>query len=95
MSHHNEYGIFRSFGDLNYQNLLYLQAELIHLELELKEIVRKDKFSGDPVRSIQARHWPLLKDSQQDGHDEQFRKVMQIRAALKEYSVCQPPRINS
>lgn len=48
MSRHNEYAIFRSFKGLNFQNLLYFQAELTQLEQGLKEIIRKDKLSRFP-----------------------------------------------
>lgn len=86
MSRHNEYGIFRSFSILNLQNLLYMQAEIIHLEQDLKEIVQIDRSSNDPVRSIQERHWQLLSDSQEDGHNSHWRKMQEIRVKLKEYS---------
>jgi hypothetical protein len=36
MSRHNEYGIVRRFGELNFKNLLYLQAELVELEAQLQ-----------------------------------------------------------
>ncbi|KIY00889.1 uncharacterized protein Z520_03555 [Fonsecaea multimorphosa CBS 102226] len=86
MECHSEFGIFRSFSCLNFQNLLYLQAELTQLEQELKQIVQTDRASDDPTRSLQANHWQLLKNSQQEGRDGQFQKVMQIRAVLKEYN---------
>jgi hypothetical protein len=37
MGTHGEFGIFRRFQTLNMQNLLYLQAEITHLEAELRQ----------------------------------------------------------
>jgi len=38
MSDHPELLILRKYTDLNVKNLLYYQAELAHLELELQEV---------------------------------------------------------
>ncbi|KAF7588512.1 hypothetical protein BBP40_005649 [Aspergillus hancockii] len=41
---------FRRFAKLNSKNLLYYQAELVNLQEELTEIVKKDKGSEDPQK---------------------------------------------
>jgi hypothetical protein len=84
MSHHRELAIFRRFGIFNLQNLLYLQAELTHLEGDLKELVEKDQ--ADPSRLFYTKHWYSLAHSEGDEEKEQWDKVLQIREKLKEYS---------
>lgn len=86
MSRHNEYGIVRSFGELNFKNLLYLQAELVQLETELRRIAEADRQSQNSIRVYYEKDWRLLSESLQGGYDEQWRKVLEIRTKLKEYS---------
>jgi hypothetical protein len=87
MSQHQEYGILRKFGELNFKNLLYLQAELVELELQLQQLAEADNHSNDLARSCFGRHWGLLSDSLDDGHGKQWKKMLQIRQKLKEYSM--------
>ena len=85
MSHHGELAIFRRFGKLNLQNLLYLQAELTHLERDLGELVERD--SLDPNRGFYTKDWwSLAESSDEEEGQEQWDKVLQIREKLKEYS---------
>jgi hypothetical protein len=84
MSHHHELAIFRRFGTFNLQNLLYLQAELTHLEEDLKEVVKRDQ--ADQGRYFYTKHWYSLAHSEDDEEKEQWDKVLQIREKLKEYS---------
>ncbi|KIM96142.1 hypothetical protein OIDMADRAFT_183557 [Oidiodendron maius Zn] len=85
MSCHGEFAIFRRFKKLNFQNLLYLQAELTHLEADLKEVAVRDQ--ADPNRAIYSKHWWYLAQSEEDHDDrEQWEKVIQIREKLKEYN---------
>lgn len=86
MSHHHEAAIFRKFSKLNYQNLLYLQAELIHLESNLKGLADRD--GEDPNRQQYCKDWWFLAQNE-DEHDdrEQWEKFLQIREKLKEYSI--------
>jgi|SRR5450432_1275086 hypothetical protein len=87
MSHHRELAIFRRFGTLNLQNLLYLQAELTHLEEDLEELVEKDQ--TELSRLFYTKHWYSLAHSEDDEEKEQWDKVLQIREKLKEYSMGQ------
>ena len=77
--------IFRRYGRLNIQNLLYLQAELNELEQELKEIAFED---GLPENRETQRYskewWRLARGCGQDSL--QWRKCLEIRAKLQEYS---------
>jgi hypothetical protein len=46
MSKHSELAIFSTFGELNYLNLIYLQAELVYLKGKLKRLVDQDHKAG-------------------------------------------------
>jgi hypothetical protein len=88
MGSHPELAIFRRFGTLNAQNLLYLQAELVHLERKLQRCVASDIASGHADRIIYDRHWQSLTESgsRPDGDPEQWETALKIRKLLKEYS---------
>jgi hypothetical protein len=86
MSCHSEFAIFRRFSKLNFQNLLYLQSELCHLEADLKELAERDH--TEPGRAMYSKYWWHLSQSEEDHDDrEQWEKVLQIREKLKEYSM--------
>ncbi|KAL2037315.1 hypothetical protein N7G274_010004 [Stereocaulon virgatum] len=77
--------IFRRFSALSAQNLLYLQAELVHLEHELRECTVMNEPSGDAAgRAIFSKDWFTLA-SHSAGNEPQWRTMLQIRAKLKEY----------
>ena len=88
MGRYFEMGILRRFGTLNTLNLLYLQAELIELETHLQEIAGRDAKSDVPFRSDFAQDWVLLSSPSGNGDEEQWQKVLDVRAKLKEYSEC-------
>ena len=82
-----EVAIFRRFAALNAQNILYMQAELSHLELELNEIIDEDCHSGDVKRMAYGRDWwTLSQASKQDESPAQMRKICEIRGKLQVYS---------
>ena len=77
--------IFRRFGALSAQNLLYLQAELVHLEHELRECTLPNERSGDAAgKGILSKDWFTLAHSN-EGTELQWRIMLGIRAKLKEY----------
>ncbi|KAK7985822.1 hypothetical protein PG988_003444, partial [Apiospora saccharicola] len=81
--------IYRRFRRLNSLNLLYLQAELTHLEEELESIVKRD--AADPERRFHAKDWWSLsqhndEDEDDDDAAEQWEKVLEIRKKLKQYN---------
>lgn len=85
MSRHHELAIFRRFDELNYRNILYLQAELVQLEDELREIATQDQES--PSRTLYARDWSSLAQSESEGDGRlQWQKVLLIREKLEKYS---------
>jgi len=84
-----EAAIYRRFGALNAQNLLYLQAELVDLEERLKEQQDLDNNDSTGRKSEYSKNWFSLQDSGVDGDTEQLDLVMKIREVLKEYSMQQ------
>lgn len=80
-----EVAIFRRFGFLNAQNILYMQAELVSLEERLRKIQVKDDQSPEP-KSRYAKNWWLLSESVNHDDDEQWSLVQEIRGKLKDYS---------
>ena len=78
-----EMAIFRRFGDLNTQNLLYLQAELINYEAELRKLEQRDaKDSGEKERY--SSDWIKLRLSKVRGDGAQWEKFKDIRLTLQE-----------
>lgn len=92
MGVYSEVAIFRRFGALNAQNLLYLQAELTTLELEFRRIAQADAVSGHQDRTLYSRDWQTLSESVNapGGDDAQWTTFLRIREKLKEYSEWSP-----
>jgi len=84
MSRHDELAVFRRFGAFNMQNLLYLQAEIMHIEVELNELAENDKKHEE--RSYHSRDWWSLSQSDDDGCREQWEKILQLREKIERYS---------
>lgn len=84
---HADMNMFRRFGSLQAQNILFFQAELAYLEDELC-VIRERRASGDPEKEhAKERHSKCFRDLQKDGESsEEFKKTMEIRAKLNEYS---------
>lgn len=76
-----EAAIFRGFGSLNAQNLLFLQAELVELEHQIREVQQQDS-KAEGERKEYALNWNFLKRSV----GEQWRLAWEMRQILKEYS---------
>ncbi|EUC43052.1 hypothetical protein COCMIDRAFT_101848 [Bipolaris oryzae ATCC 44560] len=91
-----ELSMFRRFGALNAQNLLYMQAELAYLERVLRERQKLDANDPSDKRSPYALNWFWLKDSEGTDAGEQQELVLRIRRVLKEYtSILQYPKPSS
>ncbi len=86
MGRHQELASFRRFRRLNAKSLLYMQAEILHLESELGAIEGEDQRSGDKVRSSLHTSVFNLKESCGSPHDVQWKKVLNIRDKLERYS---------
>jgi hypothetical protein len=85
-----EAAIFRRFSALSAQNLLYLQAELRNLEVDLRQYAAEDDESQHPTRMEYSREWFALKVSGEEGAGEgndgrQWETALDIRRKLEEY----------
>ena len=80
--------IYKRFGTLNALNLLYLQAELAMLEVELQQYAAEDANSTDEIRTFHARNWKIMSNQRRrKGRDtRQWKTFMKIRRVLRDYS---------
>ena len=77
--------IFRRFGAISAQNILYLQDELVHLEQELRECTLANQQSEDATtRDMLSRDWFTLAHVD-GGTGQQWCLMLQIREKLKDY----------
>ena len=84
MAKHEDFALVRRFKDLNYLNLLYSQAEITHLEDELRELVNEDSKGGQ--RRTHTRDWWTLAHSDDPSAQRQWKKIRRIRKKLNRYS---------
>ncbi|KIW31454.1 hypothetical protein, variant [Cladophialophora immunda] len=85
VSHYPGMAMYRRFARLNAQNLLYMQSELAHLELELDTIAKEDSESDDATRqSFQTYAYNMRRAQGADAN--QWKKVIEIRNCLREYN---------
>jgi hypothetical protein len=90
MGTYPELAIFRRFGALNLQNIIYLQAEITTLEDEFQEIVAEDNLNAE--REMFSRDWDHLANSANSGYGDEaasrrYRMIIHIRQVLKDYSM--------
>ena len=87
MATYPEMASFRAFAKLNVQNILSLQAELVHREAELSDITAENQRSGDSERRSFQFSFFDLKESAGTSKDLQWRKMLEIRRVLPTYSM--------
>ena len=85
MANQHEYAILRRFQLSNMHNLLYLQAEITHLEADLARLAARDASLDD--RKFYARDWLSLSGG---GNTEQWDGFSRLRGKLAEYSTSGP-----
>ncbi|KAH7350639.1 hypothetical protein BKA65DRAFT_476018 [Rhexocercosporidium sp. MPI-PUGE-AT-0058] len=85
MGRYSQSAIYRRFGSLNSQNILYMQAELIHLEKKLRALEVEDSASGAGHRPNYSKDWYWLNYASEEGSD-QWETALKIRLVLKEYN---------
>ncbi|KAK3652931.1 hypothetical protein LTR56_004879 [Elasticomyces elasticus] len=88
MSEHSESAQVLRFGDINVQNILYLQAEISALRQDLRAAEKQanDSQSGDP-RLFAVDWYTLAHTLDDDGKlNGQWQKVLQLRQLMKEYN---------
>ncbi|KAI4117629.1 MAG: hypothetical protein LQ338_007514 [Usnochroma carphineum] len=86
IANHGEAAIFRRFDTLNIKNLLYMQAELVHLEAELRQIELEEKSSADPNRTAYPFSVYDLRESACSGKVTQWTKYLEIQSKLQAYN---------
>jgi len=80
-----EHTIVRKYRHLAIRDLLYLQAELCHLDLEYNLIAQEDAEEEDE-RKIYDKEWWYLQKSKERGFDgKQWEHQLKIREKLREY----------
>ncbi|PYI08378.1 hypothetical protein BO78DRAFT_441830 [Aspergillus sclerotiicarbonarius CBS 121057] len=73
--------IYRRFAKLNAKNILYLQAEISHVENELKDIIMEDD------KSPEKATYPFsVRDMKEEDFSLQWKKVLEARDLLNEYN---------
>lgn len=83
MATQEEFAILRRFRVINMQRLLYLQAEITHLEAEANQLAKRDETHSE--RQYHAKDWWSL--SQGEGEDlEQWHKFLELSEKLEHYS---------
>lgn len=86
MSDHEELFMLRRFAMSNAKNLLYMQAEILHLEAELHDIALEDHSGCEKHRNYEYSVFDLKESFGSRGSDTQWRKILELRERLKEYS---------
>ncbi|KAL9080457.1 MAG: hypothetical protein Q9157_000771 [Trypethelium eluteriae] len=84
MGAYPEFAIFRRFRTLNMQNLLYLQAELMHLETELAIIASDDNKHAS--RQAYPHDWWSMAHGQGESDNKQREVVLKIQEKLEKYN---------
>ena len=87
IANHGEAAIFRRFDTLNIKGLLYMQAELVHLEAELRQIELDERSSADPSKTLYPHSVYDLRESASTGSATQWNKHQEIQKKLQEYSM--------
>lgn len=83
---HPEVLILRTFSKLSARNLIYLQAEIVHLEAKLERIAEQDaKLNGPESRSC-ANDWETLA-TRTGKNSLQWHTFLEIRGKLAEYCI--------
>lgn len=83
MCHYPETAIFRRFGALNMLNLLSLQAELIDLQVQFRDIWVEDDASVDLDEKDYSTYFRKLVKSETS---LQYEMLLEARKKLQEYS---------
>jgi hypothetical protein len=95
MATHPELAIVRSFKAIGIQNILYFQAELQYLEIELQKCSKADMQSSCKSRQLYSRDWKTLSSYSAASHGEsgdseegkQWKIMLRIREVLEKYSI--------
>ena len=83
MGHYPEAAVFRRFGALNMLNLLSLQAELVDLQVQFRDLWAEDDVSTDLSEKQFSTYFRVLRNSE---NSLQYEKLLEIRQKLQQYS---------
>ncbi|KAK8166042.1 hypothetical protein BC567DRAFT_232580 [Phyllosticta citribraziliensis] len=86
MSRVPEMAMFRRFGTLNLQNILYLQAEILELEETLQNLQIRESQGSEEQKKYAKTWWYLRHANKRGGTGEQWNLVEIIRTKLYEYN---------
>ncbi|KUJ08802.1 uncharacterized protein LY89DRAFT_788704 [Mollisia scopiformis] len=84
MASQEEFAIFRRFRALNIKRLLYLQAEIMHLEAEVSQLAKRD--STHEGRRFHTRDWWSLSQGGEGDDLEQWEKFLELSEKLDQYN---------
>ncbi|KAM7212470.1 hypothetical protein V8F06_012157 [Rhypophila decipiens] len=86
MSLHPELSIFRRFGSLYTESILYLQAEIAQLELRLRQIRAEERKHGLPELHVQLQEqsWESLYSNHDAGQGSPGRDKFEIHMRLRD-----------
>ncbi|KAL8775249.1 MAG: hypothetical protein Q9209_000255 [Squamulea sp. 1 TL-2023] len=87
MATHGEAANFLRFDALNIKILLYMKAELVHLEAELRRIEMSEKDSAATSESAYPFSVYELRKSAGSGKVTQWTKYQEIQGKLQAYSM--------
>lgn len=88
MATHGDAANFRRFDALNIKMLLYMKADLVHLEAELRRMEMDQKSSVDKSTSAYPFSVYELRKSACSGKITQWTKYQEIQGKLQAYSMC-------
>ncbi len=78
-----ELAMYRKFSTLSAKLLLYKQAELQHLENELR--IMSQYNARDAQKSVYTVSWKAMNDASGDGGDLQKQKISEINEKMDQY----------
>lgn len=82
-----ETAIFSRFGDLTARNLLYLQAELLHMRAFLEKIEREAHSDDQEKAELWGRSWYELRyePGEKDSSNQRWALILRVRETMKQY----------
>ncbi|ORY72088.1 uncharacterized protein BCR38DRAFT_331613 [Pseudomassariella vexata] len=87
MATHQEFAITRRFRALNMQNVLYLQAEIMHLDYVAAYVFTlATRDATHPARQFHCKDWWSLANGSEQEDRQQWEKILEIRQKLATYN---------
>lgn len=83
MGLHDDHAIVRQFKSLSMRNLLYLQAEILHIEEKLSDLAKRDMNHKD--RKHYTNDWWSLSQGEEVEDREQWEVALELREKLDKY----------